>query len=236
MNFRTYGINELEEQERGPIWVINTSKEKFHVMADVFITIPGEHGNTSTSAMVPATWLPIELTAKYARRSLLRSLNFAEAMQNGLIAVISDEHARNILTRKDVQSERARLAAREQAVEMATRVKGLGKNVTIVNPNEDIAEEQENPKPIVVQSNSPVRTISLTEGDEDMQGGENEEELSVQFQSLVLNLNTLDEQTAVNRIKQVADISLAEAEYLRDNTVHQRLKRMALRSIVALKE
>jgi hypothetical protein len=234
--YRTFGINELEEMERGPIWVLNTSKQKFNMMADVFISIPGENGSTATSAMVPATWLPINLTDRFSRRALLRSTNFAEALQNGLMSVIGDEDARKILAGRDVASERARLAAREQAIETATRVKGLGKNVTIVNPNDDTAEEQPNPQPVIVQSNSPVRTIALTEDDQDVEDGFASEELSPQFQSLVLNLNTLDEATAVNRIKQAADVSLAEATYLRDNTVHGRLKKMAERTIAALQD
>ena len=141
MNYLT--LQQVLDQEKGPIWVLNRSSEQYETNADIFITFTQNGRNVVGT--VPATWLPICLTERFPFKVIVESSFFTDALSKGLIGIIADADAKQILRRPGVDQEKARILAQEDAVKDAVRARGIASNVSVVNPSEAKTEVSSEP-------------------------------------------------------------------------------------------
>lgn len=211
------GINDLVEQEKGPIWVINTSNEKYQGGAEVYITIG------SDVLVVPRTWLPFEMTKKLPRKSILESTYFVSAMSDGLIKAISKETALKLLAEPRASKEAKRLEEIEEAVKAATQARGIGKNVLITTGDEDRDAEYAKQS-----ANAIAKTVSESGGNMKASGsfslGDDEETadpISANFKAWVVKVNNIeDEDEAYSEVRNRGTMTMEEAEYLMKHVTH----------------
>lgn len=209
---KTLSLHDLQQEKTGPIWVINNSSEHFPPGGDVFVTVNGPD-NRPIPISIEMTWLPKDITLLAPRKSILESSYFYKAVNEGILKVISPSDAEGIMKRKGADRETERLRAQTEAVKQATKAKGISDNVTISGGSE-------------VEQN---QMIDVTDVDQSF-----EENVSANFRAWVKNLNGLDEEEAISRIKTRGHITLEECYYLKNNTEHEKIAEVVGRKLKKL--
>jgi hypothetical protein len=68
-------LSELDENERGPLWVLNNAANtKRKLRGNVHISIPATNGKGEDGLTVEHTWLPIDAAAFIPRPRLLQAI------------------------------------------------------------------------------------------------------------------------------------------------------------------
>ena len=101
-------VTELGRPERkyDPIWVINRIKPPN--VGPLMINATDGDGHSIT-VMVPATFIPVDLTLQAERESITRSHDFRTAVHNGLLRLVDSEEAEKILGTKEGSQESRRI-------------------------------------------------------------------------------------------------------------------------------
>jgi hypothetical protein len=229
-------INEMMEEEKGPIWLLNKTGDLYPSGAEVYITIM--NGDQSSVFMVPRTWLPIEITARHPRKQVLASSYFIAALSKGLIEYISKEEAQKILSKPTAKREQERLEAIEVAIKDAGSARGIGKNVTISTGDPDADE----------QDREGAKTLTLEKGvitrksDNGIDFGEDSEEeedpVSAGFRAWVISLNNKGDDLATleNELRMRGKMSIEEASYLLKHIENESIQAKLRRKLEKLKD
>lgn len=85
------------------IFVLNTSN------GDVSLTIKTKHGDTEF-IRIPRTFIPTEVTAYIPKQDVVDSSDFRKCIQKGLLNLISETDALEILSSEDAKEETSRLS------------------------------------------------------------------------------------------------------------------------------
>lgn len=128
-----YPLSALEANpDAGPVWVMNSSSGNRR--GDVVLTVARKSGIGSDAIVVPATFIPMDLTMIVSRNQLLNDNQFRQALHNGLLKLVNpDDCARMFDEDEGAQRERARLsnymlvggvAHQQQAVQNGVEVFG----------------------------------------------------------------------------------------------------------------
>ena len=210
---KSYSIQDIIDQEKGPIWVRNTSSEVASPGGDIFISV--SIAGTARVVTIASTWVPINITNQVPRKALSESPYFMEALTKGLIKAISEVDAAKILGRDGAVEEVERLAERARSIKEAVSVKTLNKNVTVVNSNQDQEDEDQPPS-----INKPKKGVSVIKLDDDGEE-ETEDEVSASFRGWTLKLNSMTPKECGAAIKVRGAISHEEALYLVNKLKHK---------------
>ena len=211
MNVNSLSAQDLIDQERGAIWVINTCDQVVEGGGDVQITVV-VHGQARI-LRVPRTWLPVEATKAIPRKQILESAFFLEAISKGLITAISAEDAEAMLSQEGSEEELNRLAEAEAIIRQAIQTKGYGKNVTISGSSDELEDDDQPVKKAFKAKIGRVdgkqeETISL-------------DDVSSSFKAWVQKLNAAENSdAAMVEIRRRSQITTEEAQYLADNITH----------------
>lgn len=110
IQLRPYNLAQLEEKpEAGPVWVLNSSKGERR--GDVVLTVARKSGIGSDAIVVPATFIPLDLTMIVSRKQLLDDNQFRQALHNQLLKLVNPEDCAKMFEEDDgARRERARLS------------------------------------------------------------------------------------------------------------------------------
>ena len=139
-------ISDVAKQEAfAPIWALNTTVKSLVAEAgNLIIGIPRLNGAGIDVLRLDKTWLPIDVTAQVPRSQVLQSTEFRRAVQERLIALISDETAQKILRSEGAEEEQRRIDSQREYIRAATGVQPLADDVRAGTPEETDAEEDRN--------------------------------------------------------------------------------------------
>lgn len=210
-----YSIQDIIDQEKGPIWVRNTASEIVSPGGDIYISV--SISGTARVVTVPSTWVPINITNQVPRKALTESPYFMEALTKGLVRAISETEAAKILARDGAQEEIERLAERARSVKEAVTVKTLNKNVTVVNSNID-EEDEAVATAAASKLKKGVSVVKLNDPDEE---DEEEEDVSASFKGWTMKLNSMTPKECGAAIKLRGAISHDEAVFLVSKLKHK---------------
>lgn len=108
-SLRLFSLAELEKNpEHGSVWVVNTSKAERR--GDVVITIARNNGIGNDTVVIPATWIPLDLTTMVSRPQLLRDNQFRQALLSLLTLVHPDDCVKLFAEDEEARAERLRLS------------------------------------------------------------------------------------------------------------------------------
>ncbi len=214
---QTLDLQQLIDAEKGPIWARNRTSETMSPGGDVFISV--NISGTQRVVNVPNTWVPINLTSQVPRKALLDAPYFMEALSKGLIDVITESSAQEILRRDGADEELQRLAERARVIREAVNNRGISKNVRVVNSDRE-GDEEETAVSTQVQKHSKVSVVRLDGEDE----SHNEADaVSDSFRAWITKLNSLTQKDAVAEFRRRGTVSFEEATYLVANLKHRNL-------------
>ena len=114
-------VSELEQGDpRAPIWAVNSAAESDAGQSgEIHIGIPKMNGTKIDPLFLPQTWLPQELTSQIPRAQLLAASEFRNAVNTGLIQLITSEYADQLRQDDGADDERTRLADRKREIKTA---------------------------------------------------------------------------------------------------------------------
>ncbi len=137
-------LSELDENERGPLWVLNNAANtKRKLRGNVHITIPALSGKGEDGLTVEHTWLPIDAASLIPRPRLLQATQFRRAVLEGLIKVISRDDAERLLMQEGAYEERERLDGLKDIVSNATKQRSIKAEMTVVGGDNDEDNESD---------------------------------------------------------------------------------------------
>lgn len=99
-------IHDLESKSVRHIWVVN--KTAGENRSQIIFVIPTGQRQQEL-VQIPNTWIPVDLTEQVTKRQLMESTDFRRSLRNGLLDLISDEDAEEILATEDARAEMKRL-------------------------------------------------------------------------------------------------------------------------------
>lgn len=110
MALRKYSLSQLEQSpEAGPVWVLNTSRGDRR--GDVVLTVARAAGIGSDAIVIPATFIPLDLTMIVSRSQLLRDNQFRQSLHNQLLSLVDPDDCEAMFEEdEDAIRERARLS------------------------------------------------------------------------------------------------------------------------------
>lgn len=106
-------IQEIEYQERGPVYVLNNTKQPEQGV--VCFTVPKLGQNGVDNVVIPSTFIPIDLMEQISRKQLRESSEFKTAIRGRVLLLITEEYAKELLEDEDAQYEIERLYNLTQA-------------------------------------------------------------------------------------------------------------------------
>ena len=120
-------ISEIEQaDDKAPVYVLNTAADTpVGSSGELFIGIPKLSGTRVDNLSIPQTWLPVAVTDQIPKQQLLASSEFRNAVNSGLITLITQEYADAILVQDGADEEKERLAAYKRAVADALKASRL---------------------------------------------------------------------------------------------------------------
>ena len=203
-NYKTLTIEDLNDMEKGPIYITNTSAKVNKTGADVFITVYVGNQSVATILSIPLSWKPFNLSDQAPRAAILGSQHFLRAVSSGILTLMSQEEARDILSTPAAIREAERLTQLKSKVEAAIR-----------NPNADefklTVEGQEE-----AEESNKRHSVSASFFDEDS--------ITTSFKAWVAKSNSLSVDEAINAARIRSEFSSEEMQYLMDNSVHSRIR------------
>jgi len=106
-------IGELENSKTSSVWVKNISNPK----GNVNMTMNDGQG-TQIVLQVPVTWIPIDLTTQATKSAILSAPSLRRMLAQGMIQLISEEDAMEVMQQADAQKEAVRIYNRAQDMEI----------------------------------------------------------------------------------------------------------------------
>lgn len=226
-------ITEAVADPNPSLWVVNTSSRVQEIGGDVFITIPTK-GNTAHVLTIQKTWLPDLVTNRFPKQTILESIYFTEAVNQGNVSIISEEDALKLTRSPEAAIEKKRLAASENMIKEATAARGIGKNVMISVGDEDEDDLKEKADENKNKKKAFVSMKNLEDDDEGDAEDKEPEKVSASFRGWVVKLNRYnegDEALVTNDIRVRGEMSYEEAEYLSENIKFPTIAAKILKSI-----
>lgn len=216
MSIPSIGLNDLVEAEKGAIWLINTSSNIHQGGAEVYITI--NNGDQSSVFVMPRTWLPVEITSRFPRKTIVGSSYFVSALADGLVTAVPEEYARSLLKGPKAEREQARLKSIEDAIREAGSARNIGKNVMISTGDAERDAEQASNQ-VGEPSEKFIAKAKSMDGVDFSQDEEEVDPISANFKAWVIKLNQMGDDTAAieNELRMRGPMTLEEATYLLKN-------------------
>lgn len=131
-------IEELEKSDKGPIWVLNNTRDALE--GKVVVSIPKKNGNGSDVLRVARSFIPFDLTMQVGRAQILDSSDFRQTVGKKLLKLITPEYAAVLLNTEEAKEEQTRLKNDENKAKMALKKAGIVEEVS-TGVGEDDDEE-----------------------------------------------------------------------------------------------
>lgn len=112
MKMATISLRDVENQERGGVFILNKSSgiERGRIV----FPVPKANGIGSDAVVIPPTFIPLDLTEQVSRKQLLESSEFRRAVNSRRIELIDAAEYERLMREQGAQEERDRLYNKEQ--------------------------------------------------------------------------------------------------------------------------
>lgn len=158
-------VSEIEQGEvNTPIWAINGSAQSEVGMAgEVHVGIPKLSGAKIDPMTLPQTWLAQCLTDQIPRAQLLASSEFRNAVNSGLVVLVTPAYAETINTQEGAAEEQEALTQRKRQIKEATAARSITQSGTeILNSAEIIDGKTQEEKAAELSDAFLTFAVSLT--------------------------------------------------------------------------
>lgn len=199
-----------------PIWGINTAAESdLGMVGEILITVPSANGGQPDRLLIQPTWLPQELTRVIQRKRLLGAVEFRQAVERGLISLISPEEAQRLLRQDGAAEEQEKIRERAKEIRKAGSARTLSDSKTEISRADGVVAEDDDDsrgrnKTVIIDHNENSSVAELAaDGIEEYEPG-----VSVQFKMWADRLALSKDVLAKNDVKSRRKFSNAELRYL----------------------
>lgn len=215
MKFRPISFFEKNPKSTRPIWGINIASESdVGMVGEILIAIRNQSGSYDR-LLVPQTWLPQELTRVVGRKRLLESTEFRNAVDKGLIGLITVEDAEKLLRQDGAAEEQEKIRERARQIRKAGQARTLADSKTEVSRADGVVEEDDESnsgrnKTVIIDHHENTSVADLAaDGVEEAEPG-----VSMQFKMWSDRLALMKDMQIKNEIKSRRSFKKAELAYL----------------------
>lgn len=104
INPKTLHFSDIEDEKVKRIWVLNSTRDK-NADGPVIFTVSNETGQGVSTVEIPLTWIPLDLTNQVSKSQLMSSSYFKRAVNRGLLRLIDEDSASQILNQPGADEE-----------------------------------------------------------------------------------------------------------------------------------
>jgi hypothetical protein len=214
MKFLSITVFDKNPKSTKPIWGLNTAAEsEIQMVGEILVSVPGRNGGEPDRLLMPKTWLPQNMTRIISRQRLLQAVEFRQAVDKGLISLISAEDAERLLRQDGADEEQERLRQRARDIRQAGAARTLADSKTEIVRADGVVEEDDDvgsTKATIIDSDDAASMAkSAARGTEEAEPG-----ISIQFKIWADRLSLSSDVLAKNDIKSRRKFSRAELSYL----------------------
>ncbi len=120
----TLTLNDLEDMEKGPIYVLNNTRQP--EQGEVSFTVPKLGQSGVDNVVIPSTFIPIDLMEQVSRKQLMESSEFKRSIRGKVLVLITKEYAHELLQDPEAEYEAERIFNKSQAtMNMAQSIEGM---------------------------------------------------------------------------------------------------------------
>lgn len=201
-------VKETKDEVGSGLYVVNTMKRN---KGKILFSCMGELGKPST-VVIPATWIPVDLTEQAQREKLIDSTEFKSLLRKGVIAIVSET----------VTPEKKKLGF-------------IGASEALKLP--ECAEEYKavlaatgGTSVDTLQDDSALDLNSVRKGQE--QGGSEREASDLALSIISREMSNESEDTLVNAFRtKLSEFDEADLRYIAENATGSTLKRLAVEAL-----
>lgn len=216
MKFRPISFFEKKPKSTNPIWGINTAAESdVGIVGEILIQIRSANGGPSDKLLIPQTWLPQELTRVVGRKRLLDSTEFRNAVDKGLIGLITIGDAEKLMRQDGADEEKEKIRERERQIRRAGQARTLADSKTEVSRADGVVDEDDEHgtgrnKTVIIDHNENANVAALAaNGVEDAEPG-----VTMQFKMWADRLTLMKDIQAKNEVRSRRSFKKAELAFL----------------------
>lgn len=212
MGIKSITIADLEKQGmRGSVWVINSAAgSQYGLIGEIIINIPKTSGGQPDTLRVPQTWLPIDAAARVPRERLLDAAEFRSAVVNGLITIISEETAAQLLRKDGAREEQQRLVKKDQHVRKQGAARTIADSNVEISRADGVKDDDEEENKVDIYGDEDNLAKQTLAGVEDNDG------FKPSFLMFVDKVQTETDIGALNAIRSRAKFTRKEMRHMRD--------------------
>lgn len=140
-------VQDLTRDDRH-IFVLNKSGvQNPRFKGPIFMTVSRLKGEGVDEVKVPNTWLPIDLCSQVHPTQLIESADFRKIVQNGMIEIISEDEADQILSRPGADQELRRIREEQSRANSFLGSNGLSSTASVLaDPDRMVRNTKEEAK------------------------------------------------------------------------------------------
>lgn len=211
-----------------PIWGINTAAEsELEIQGEILIAVPNQNGGQPDRVLVPQTWLPQNLTKVITRKRLLNCTEFRNAVDRGLISLVTEEDAQRLLRQSGAREEQAKLSERERLIRKAGHARTIADSGTEVARADGVKDDDDrtprNKTVVLDDDDGSEDAVNAASGVEDVEPG-----ITPAFKMWVDRLKVSKDILAKNEIKSRRKFTPKELGFMSRNLPRTFVKALAL--------
>lgn len=188
-------ITEIEQGDpKDPIWAINGSAQSdIGVAGEVHVGVPKINGTKVDNLTLPQTWLAQCITEVIPKPQLLSSSEFRNAINSGLVILVTPAYAEMINNQEGAAEERAALNDRKRQIRDATAARSITQSGAEIVNSAEITDRQD--------ATSEMKASALSDA----------------FMTFVTSLTTKSDIEVMNALRSRARMTRREVKYLIKN-------------------
>ena len=212
-------IEELEQHEKGPVWVLNNTRDNLE--GKVVVSIPKKNGNGADVVRIPRSFIPFDLTLQVSRSQLMDSSDFRQTIGKRMLKLVTPEYAEVLLSTEEAKEELQRVRNEDQKARSLLKRAGVVANESS-GVNDDEEDEffdvsgKEGKKTSSSKKGSKKNTAAATEEDEEAQTkpAKVKKTPSIKVQNLVAQSSDASETAILAKIKNINTLKKVDLAFL----------------------
>lgn len=214
MGIKSITIADLESQGlRGSVWVLNSAAtSQYQLIGEIVINVPKTNGNGADPLKIPHTWLPIDAAARFPRERLLDCAEFRSAVVNGLVTIVSEETATQLLRKDGAKDELKRLQKTDQHVRQAGAARTIADSNVEISRADGVKDDDDEGDKVEMYGDDDDDNVAK----QAKAGVEDNDGFKPSFLMFVDKIQTENDIGALNAIRSRAKFTRKEMRHMRD--------------------
>lgn len=200
---KAINVTDLDSKKVKRVFVLN--KTQSHEKGIIVMAFPKPNGQGTDTALIPNTFIPVELTAQVSKTQIIASNDFRRALASGRMQLIHEDDATVMLKSESAQRELRKIAKDQEA--FSNNVMDLNEVYSNIEVNTTGAQSMMNE----LKENGQETTVATN-------GEKVKKSAKIAVQQLIEDLKeNKDEDSAISTMMNIENLDRTDYKYIYKN-------------------